>query len=82
MAGAAAKKKGPPDLVMLLGEPKGEGEEGDDPLADMAAEEPSEGDELPPGFQTAADELAAAEVGSAEWASALYRTIEACKAGA
>lgn len=74
---AAAKKKGPPDVAVLLGVPEGEGEMGDM----MADEKGGETDELPPGFQTAAEEYENAEAGSVEKAQALYRAIELCNKG-
>lgn len=70
---ATAKKNGPPDLALVLEAEPAEG--------DMMAEEPSEGEELPPGFQAAAEEYENAEAGSLAKAQALYRTIELCKAG-
>ena len=75
MASAAAKK-GPPDLAALVLE--AEPVEGGDMLGD---DEPSEGDELPPGFQAAAEEYETAEAGSLGKAQALYRAIELCKGG-
>ncbi len=71
---AAAKKA--PDLALLLSDEEG----GEDPLADMLDEaEASEGEELPPGFQSAFEEYEAAE--GEERAAAFYRVFQACKGG-